>query len=412
MSRQQGGKGNRNVEASLAVQDVRNSIFGKYSEADMITELKRLAVDPCSPQFARDNIRPLWNQIIRLRTVMVLKDSVIPWRKRKLEQFVKDKLIAPSSFAVPDQQNITKSSSSSLLTFDDTLREKQAFRDCSSIVQWNCPNQDISPTLYSDESVNGSNPLSSQNPSPKDTNANHHLNSATLDGPYKRRIQSPRRSIIRRYVIPVGPRFQAGVPMWSGPVNRGEYNEDSDNSKWLGTRDWPIEIGNMKSTGRKIGKGRSNSCSCTSIGSVECIRRHILEERLLLQCDLGPAFFSWKFDEMGEQVSKSWTLKEQQTFESLLKKKPSSLKKDFPQLALKRISEKSRKDIVSYYFNVYIPQRMSLHTRSPSINLVDTDDEEEAKDYNNMGMRKRSKGKNLITSNYEDVKARYLRRPS
>lgn len=74
------GKGNKNAAASLTIKEVqRNSIFGRYSEAEMISLLKGLALDPCSPQFALDKIRPLFNQILRLRKVINLNDSEIPW---------------------------------------------------------------------------------------------------------------------------------------------------------------------------------------------------------------------------------------------------------------------------------------------------------------------------------------------
>ncbi|KAI3474429.1 hypothetical protein Pfo_029290 [Paulownia fortunei] len=468
MTRQQGGKGKKNANASFSkgVEDVqRNSVFGRYSEAEMIAQLKGLALDPCRPQVARDNIQPLWNQILRLRKVMVLKDSEIPWRKRKLEQFVKDKLRAPSGFVLPNQQNITKLSSrpishassvscllnsvdstqchdekiifdsrtsSSLLTFGDALPEKQVSTECSfqdDMVDLNCPRKDITPTVDSDESVNRSNLLSPENPTPNEapsveiSNEIHYLNSPTLDGAHRRHHQPPRRSIrllnfigdhLQRKVIPVGPRFQADVPEWSGPVDRsiliGAYNSDSDNSKWLGSPVWPIQIGNMKTTERKIGKGRPNSCCCVSSGSADCVRRHILEERLVLQCDLSSAFFSWKFDEMGEQVLKSWSLKEQQTFKSLVKMRPSSNGKSFLKHALKCFSNKCGKDIINYYFNVYIPNRMSLQTRSSSIKQVDTDDE--AEDCNYMGLQKISEGRSLINCNSNDVKARYLRQVS
>ncbi|KAI3447757.1 hypothetical protein Pfo_004422 [Paulownia fortunei] len=464
MTRQQGVKGKQNVKAYLreGIEDARqNSVFGRYSEAEMIAWLKGLALDPCKPQFAWDNIQPLQNQILRLRKIMVLEDSHIPWRKRKLEQFVKDKLRAPSGFAVPNQRNRIKltrqlshassvsclhnsvdstechyertpfnsCSSSSLLTFDDTLPEKHvselSFMD--DIIHWNCLGKDVSPIVDSDESVYGSNPFIPENLTPSKgaslelNNAIHHLSSPTLDGPNKRHLKPPLQSIrlqnvidnhLQRKVIPVGPRFQVDIPEWSSLVNRSilidTYNSDSENSKWLGTRIWPIEIGNMKTTRRTIGKGRPNSCCCLSPGSVDCIRRHILEERLLLQCDLGPAFFSWKFDEMGEQVLKSWTLKEQQTFESLVTMKPSCNGKNFLKHALKCFSNKCWNDIISYYFNVYIPQRMSLQARSSSANQIDTDDDDE-EDFSYMGMRKRSEGRSLI-SNLKEVRRKRVNR--
>lgn len=84
MTRHERGKGKKIAKASLSkgIENVQqNLIFGRYSEAEMLVQLKRLALDPCRPQFARDNIKPLWDQILRLRKVMVLKDSEIPWVK-------------------------------------------------------------------------------------------------------------------------------------------------------------------------------------------------------------------------------------------------------------------------------------------------------------------------------------------
>lgn len=76
------GKSTKNAVAysSGGIQDVQsNSIFGRYSEAEMVAQLKALAMDPCRPQLAQDNFQPLSNQIVMLRKVMFLKDSEIPW---------------------------------------------------------------------------------------------------------------------------------------------------------------------------------------------------------------------------------------------------------------------------------------------------------------------------------------------
>ncbi|KAL3839430.1 hypothetical protein ACJIZ3_024021 [Penstemon smallii] len=431
--RQHGWK-RKTVKASMTTEDVQlNSVFGKYSDTEMISKLKELASNPCKPQFARDNIQPLWNQILCLRKLMVLQDSQIIWRKRKLEQFVKDKLRGSSRFVVTDQQNTTKMSrnqsshssslscllnsidstkghddsrrSSSLLTFDDSFLEKLISTEDSFRVNSDTPNKSISPIVYSDQSMDGSMLRSlNEAPSGKINHTNDYLKSPALDGPHIRHIQSPHRSIrllnfiddhLQRNVVPVGPQFQVEVPEWSGPVKRSilivQYKHYSNNSKWLGTRVWPLEIGHVKVSGRTIGKGRPNSCCCVSPGSVDCIGRHIVEERLVLQGDLGPAFFSWKFDDMGNQVLKLWTLKEQQIFESLVKRK------NFLKRALKCFPNKSRKEIANYYFDVYIPQLMSLQKRSSSRKIVDTDGEDEAKGFNYMGFKERPMGR-LISS--------------
>lgn len=82
MSREPGGKGKKNVRAFLSegIEDAQqNSVFGIYSEVEMIARLKQLALDPCKPQFAWDNLQQLQTQILRVRKIMVLEDSHIPW---------------------------------------------------------------------------------------------------------------------------------------------------------------------------------------------------------------------------------------------------------------------------------------------------------------------------------------------
>ncbi|KAH6762000.1 hypothetical protein C2S52_019433 [Perilla frutescens var. hirtella] len=465
MSRQHAKKDKENSKAPFGkgVEDVQcNSISGQYLEEGMITQLKGLALDPCLPQFARDNIQPLWNQILRLRKFMVFKDSEMPWRKRKLEQFVKGKLTAKIGFVSPNQQKIAKRSrrqlsqassmscllnsvdsaqshdekiifeshtSTSLVTFDEALPEKQVTTECSSavdVVDLNCPSKDVPPIVDSDESVNGSNPSSPENSTPTEachlgiSDVVHNSNLSISNGPHRRRLEPSRRSIrllnfigdhLQRKAIPVGPRFQADIPEWDGIVDRSilidAYNNDSDHLKWLGSLVWPVEIGNTKTRGRRIGKGRNSYCSCVSRGSADCVKRHILEERLFLQRDLGPAFSSWKFDEMGEQVSESWSMKERQTFESLMKKRPSSNEKSYWKHALKCLPNKSKKNIIDYYFNVYMSHRMSLQ-RLPYIKHVNTDDEDEdeVENFDHTDLQKRAEGRSPMIP-YK--KAKYLR---
>ncbi|XP_074350673.1 AT-rich interactive domain-containing protein 1-like [Apium graveolens] len=124
-----------------------------------------------------------------------------------------------------------------------------------------------------------------------------------------------------RMAIPVEHHFQANVPKWRGPSSKVSVISDSDNLRWLGTKVWPLGRQNVKAISRAVGKGRSSSCSCASPGSTKCVRHHILEKRRLMQSDLGPLFHIWKFDEMGEEVSKSWTVKEKESFNLIAKTK-------------------------------------------------------------------------------------------
>ncbi|XP_073222862.1 uncharacterized protein [Cicer arietinum] len=44
-----------------------------------------------------------------------------------------------------------------------------------------------------------------------------------------------------RPVIPIGPRFQAKVPIWENRSDIKQHHED-DSLKWLGTQIWPLPI--------------------------------------------------------------------------------------------------------------------------------------------------------------------------
>ncbi|KAL8252861.1 hypothetical protein R6Q59_036554 [Mikania micrantha] len=129
----------------------------------------------------------------------------------------------------------------------------------------------------------------------------------------------------KKYAIPIGPRFQAEVPEWTGPPQRKYPHKTLESSKWLGTVIWS----NKDTLTREIemdviGQGRPHHCDCYIPGSILCVNRHITEKTTRLQKDLGPAFQIWKFDEMGEVAAKLWKQSEQQKFERVVKMSPIS----------------------------------------------------------------------------------------
>lgn len=182
----------------------------------------------------------------------------------------------------------------------------------------------------------------------------------------------------KKLAIPIGPRFQADVSEWTGPPQRKYPHKTltkSPSSKYLGTVIWSNKDTNTTpETG--IGKGRPDTCHCKTPGSVSCVKQHIALKITRLQKDVGPAFLKWKFDEMGEAVAKVWKHSEQQKFTQIVKNNPiSEGNNNFIKLALETFRSKSRSMIASFYFNVYLPRRISVKTRSGG--YVDTDDDEE-----------------------------------
>ncbi|GFZ19596.1 hypothetical protein Acr_28g0003010 [Actinidia rufa] len=200
-----------------------------------------------------------------------------------------------------------------------------------------------------------------------------------------------------KLAIPVGPRFQVDVPDWTGPPHEG-YDE-SINSRWLGTQVWPIKDARSDTKVDLIGKGRSNFCTCPSPGSIECVKRHVNDKKVQLQFDLGPAFWKWRFNEMGQEVSKLWNLEEQKQFDCIVKMNPISEGKSFLTPALECFQTLCSGTIVSYYFNVYVPRRMSIKTRA-GIKIVDTDEDEDGKDLKSSRKRCRSGSGKFVRTRY------------
>ncbi|KAF7828253.1 AT-rich interactive domain-containing protein 2 [Senna tora] len=167
--------------------------------------------------------------------------------------------------------------------------------------------------------------------------------------------------------VAVGPRFQAEVPKWTGVISEID-------SKWLGTQVWPInDNGPKPTTGTDlIGKGRQEKCSCQVQGSVECVRFHIAEKRMKLKLELGSVFYQWGFDAMGEEVSLQWTSEEEKKFKDIMMSNLPSQNRRGP---IKHFPKRTRRSLVSYYFNAFVIQRRIYQNRVTP-NSIDSDDDE------------------------------------
>ncbi|KAF8412227.1 hypothetical protein HHK36_000187 [Tetracentron sinense] len=180
--------------------------------------------------------------------------------------------------------------------------------------------------------------------------------------------------------VPVGPLFQAEVPDWTGMTSESD-------SKWLGTRVWPLEKGerNLLIERDPMGKGRQDSCGCQFPGSIECVRFHIGEKRMRVKLELGLAFHRWGFNRMGEEVSLPWTDEEEQRFKAIVRLNPPSLEKCYWDQVIKSFHAKSRENLVSYYFNVFLLRRRSYQNRVTP-NNIDSDDDESEFGYVSFGL--------------------------
>ncbi|XP_027921685.1 AT-rich interactive domain-containing protein 2 [Vigna unguiculata] len=170
--------------------------------------------------------------------------------------------------------------------------------------------------------------------------------------------------------VSVGPRFQAEIPEWTGVAS------DSD-SKWLGTRVWSWKHGTEPATTETdVGRGRQEKCSCEHQGSVACVRLHIAENRMKVKLELGSEFYHWGFDRMGEEVSLQWTTVEEKRFKDIMRSNVPSKIKYFWNNVCKYFPNRTRRQLVSYYFNVFLIQLRTYQNRATPKN-IDSDDEVE-----------------------------------
>ncbi|XP_019431283.1 PREDICTED: uncharacterized protein LOC109338480 isoform X2 [Lupinus angustifolius] len=183
--------------------------------------------------------------------------------------------------------------------------------------------------------------------------------------------------------IPVGPRFQAEIPQCENLTNRRQHHLNDD-FKWFCNEVWPMPV---ETDIKGVGNGRPDACSCDFPGSIDCVQLHISEARERLKLEIGTTFSSWKFDEMGEDVSKSWTIEEQKKFESLTRTLLSN-DMDFWKVAMENFPNKPMKSMLNYYYNVCIPRRMSRETRDSFV-AIDSDDDKlmEEDDYSTTTMQ-------------------------
>ncbi|CAN8275582.1 unnamed protein product [Cochlearia groenlandica] len=181
-----------------------------------------------------------------------------------------------------------------------------------------------------------------------------------------------------RPFIPTGPGFQAEIPIWIAPTKKGKFYGspgDSNTLRWLGTGVWPTFSLKKKAQHKGVGEGRHDSCSCPSPGSSSCIKQHKKETRENLEKELGCEFYTMEFDRMGEVVSNSWTTKEKQRFNSLAKKNPLKSCERLWEIASTAFPRKSEKNLISYYHNVFLVNRMRMLANSCG-GHIDSDDDQ------------------------------------
>uniref|UniRef100_A0ACD6A7U8 Uncharacterized protein n=1 Tax=Avena sativa TaxID=4498 RepID=A0ACD6A7U8_AVESA len=175
---------------------------------------------------------------------------------------------------------------------------------------------------------------------------------------------------------------QVSVPEWNDkPSDKETVNYKAASIPNLGTIVCPLNMVNLATDEpEKTRKEWVDNCNCSHPGSEDCVRVHIEKARSSIKDQLGEeAFKNCGLDAMGEQVEELWTAVDKEKLKDVDKLIPESEHPKFIKIALKELTQKEKKDLAKYYYNVFLPRRLASLTRAEHTKdeAIDTDDEKE-----------------------------------
>lgn len=190
-------------------------------------------------------------------------------------------------------------------------------------------------------------------------------------------------------LVSIGPEHQAYVPEWGHegshtsdnlanlvPQHEGSNTLGVDEEKLMGT--CVISMPDLEASANFCCEdvGARNNCMCADSGSVRCVRQHVTDAREKLREDLGLELFEeLGFYEMGEEVAEKWSEEEEHVFHDVVLSNPASLGKNFWHNLSVAFPSQTHKDLVSYYFNVFVLRKRAEQNRIESLK-IDSDDDE------------------------------------
>ncbi|KAL2482394.1 ELM2 domain containing protein [Forsythia ovata] len=193
-----------------------------------------------------------------------------------------------------------------------------------------------------------------------------------------------------RKLVPVGQYFQADIPEWGAHFFKktsscSECTEEapnlvsqaleSDEERLAGTCVVPMSDSEQLVDTGEVGGGRTG-CLCEDEGSIRCVQQHIMEAREKLRGTFGPETFAeLGFCDVGEVVVEKWSAEEEKLFHEVIFSNPASLGKNYWNQFDVVFPSRSKKEIVSYYFNVFVLRRRAEQNRFAPLN-IDSDDDE------------------------------------
>ncbi|KQJ91902.1 uncharacterized protein LOC100830553 [Brachypodium distachyon] len=189
--------------------------------------------------------------------------------------------------------------------------------------------------------------------------------------------------------VPIGPNYQAELPECASDRKRNSIDDyadlsssshvcagsEAESNKWIGNCIIPMP-GSVELSSMPKPVCCKADCRCVDEDSIECVSKHVREARERLMGALGPnTFKELGFCDMGEEVSLRWTEEEEHLFQEVVSSNPASLGRNFWDELLLAFPFKTSKELVSYYFNVFMLRKRAEQNRFDPMN-VDSDNDE------------------------------------
>ncbi|XVF16722.1 hypothetical protein REPUB_Repub10bG0056700 [Reevesia pubescens] len=197
-----------------------------------------------------------------------------------------------------------------------------------------------------------------------------------------------------RKLVSIGPEYQADIPEWSQQDMKSSLDclshphfalksscgglivDDDYGKKMMGSCVIAMPDSEATAKFRCEDVGHRIDCECLDQCSIRCIRQHVTEAREKLRENLGLEIFGeLGFCDMGEEVAKRWTEEEELAFHNVVLSNPSSLGKNFWDHLPAVLPSRMKKDLVSYYFNVFMLRKRAEQNRVGPVH-IDSDDDE------------------------------------
>lgn len=194
-----------------------------------------------------------------------------------------------------------------------------------------------------------------------------------------------------RKLVPIGADHQADVPAWGLQISTSQLDTSSSSSsvvvdkseeRLMGTCIIPMPNLELSTYDSDVGRERTD-CSCEDKGSVRCVRQHIVEAREELAKTIGEdRFTDLGLCDMGEKVAEKWNAKDEQLFHDVVFSNPASLGNNFWNTFPIAFPSRTKKEIVSYYFNVFMLRKRAEQNRNEHLNVDSDNDEWQGSDEN------------------------------